>query len=55
MTPREIATEILHLTAQELVELNEILRGEGGEPVGVREPRTPAPSDDEHSQELDLP
>jgi hypothetical protein len=46
MTPQALADLILALTAPELLELNDILRGAGGEEVGVREPRRPRPSGD---------
>ena len=42
-----LARQILHLTPRELGVLNEILKGEGGEAVGVREPRRPLPPEDE--------
>ena len=47
MTPQDIAEAISRLTAEEIVELKRILdEGQGGEAVGVREPRRPAPEDE---------
>lgn len=51
MSPFELARAILGLTAPQLAELNEILRREGGEPVGVREPLEPHPPEDTASAE----
>lgn len=44
MTPEQIAEEILHLTAPDLLKLDRILRDAGGDGlIGVREPRRPSP------------
>lgn len=43
---RRLAEQILALSAEQLVELNRVLRQEGGEGVGVREPRRPSPPTD---------
>ena len=38
-----LSQAILGLTVDELRELNRMVSGEGGEPIGVREPRKPKP------------
>lgn len=50
-----LARHILQLSGPELMQLNEIIKREGGEPIGVREPRTPAPESpgDEIALEVD--
>lgn len=38
-----LSEAILNLTVDELRELNQMISDEGGEPIGVREPRRPSP------------
>ena len=51
---RVIATLIMNLTANELVELNKIL-GDDFDLGGVREPREPAPESPGDAVAVDLP
>lgn len=50
---RRLADQILALSADQLTQLNRILRDEGGGGVGVREPRRPRSPTDARGIALD--
>jgi len=55
MNAVQLARIILSLPPRELARLNEILRSEGGESLGVREPRRPSPESPGDEMVVDLP